>query len=127
MRIRSNVAVNTVELPPSADSIQSKRVTRALAKSAKALAESNQNGAKLDTEEAVINRIEKKMPKTQMKKAYIFESECIFDKFYDGTYMVSVVSETGQYIPSELSVTSNKITVKFEPLKEVATVSITVI
>lgn len=127
MRIRSNVAVNTVELPPSADSIQSKRVTRALAKSAKALAESNQNGAKLDTEEAVINRIEKKIPKTQTKKAYIFESECVFDKFYDGTYMVSVISETGAYIPSELSMTSNKITVKFEPLKEVATVSITVI
>lgn len=127
MRIRSNVAVNTVELPPSADSIQSKRVTRALAKSAKALAESNQNGAKLDTEEAAINRIEKKMPKTQTKKAFIFESECVFDKFYDGTYMVSVVTETGVYIPSELSVTSNKITVKFEPLTEVATVSITVI
>lgn len=127
MRIRSNVAVNTVELPPSADSIQSKRVTRALAKSAKALAESNQNGAKLDTEEAAINRIEEKMPKTQTKKAFIFDSECVFDKFYDGTYMVSVVSETGKYIPSELSVTSNKITVKFEPLKEVATVSITVI
>ena len=127
MRIRSDVAVNTVELPPSADSIQSKRVTRALAKSAKALAESNQNGAKLDTEEAAINRIEEKMPKTQTKKAFIFDSECVFDKFYDGTYMVSVVSETGKYIPSELSVTSNKITVKFEPLKEVATVFITVI
>lgn len=127
MRIESDVAVNAVPLPPSVSSLQSKRITRALAKSAKALSESAQNGAKIQAEESAINSIKTQMPKTQTKKAFIFESECIFDKFYDGAYMVSVVTETGEFIPSELSVTSNKITVKFEPLKEVATVSITVI
>lgn len=127
MRIVSDVAVNTVELPPSADVLQSKRITRALFKSSQALASSVRNTGTINAQSREINELQNKMPQTQIKKAFIFESECVFDKLYDGVYSATVVTETGVNIPSELSITSNKITVKFEPLKEVATVSITVI
>lgn len=66
-------------------------------------------------------------PYADSKNAYIDETECIFENVYkEGTLTVNVVDRNGILIDYQVEREDNNIIVTFEPLEEVATVSITI-
>lgn len=66
-------------------------------------------------------------PYTDSKKAYIDETECVFENVYkEGALTVNVVDRNGVSIDYQVAKEDNNIIVTFEPLEEVATVSINI-
>ena len=64
-------------------------------------------------------------PYTDSKNAYIDETECVFENVYKkGALTVNVVDRNGVSIDYQVAKEDNNIIVTFEPLEEVATVSI---
>ena len=66
-------------------------------------------------------------PYTDSKNAYIDDTECVFENVYkDGALTVNVVDRNGVSIDYQVAKEDNNIIVTFEPLEEVATVSIVI-
>ena len=66
-------------------------------------------------------------PYTDSKNAYIDDTECVFENVYkDGALTVNVVDRNGVSIDYQVVKEDNNIIVTFEPLEEVATVSIVI-
>lgn len=66
-------------------------------------------------------------PYTDSKNAYIDDTECVFENVYkEGALTVNVIDRNGVSIDFEVAKEENNIIVTFEPLEEVATVSITI-
>lgn len=125
MIIHSNTPTSKVEVPPSLLDMVSER-------SSKAMYQSNRNKSAISSDESAIrnhnkqiNKINNELPKNQSKTAYIYDTECVFDKYYDGTVLANVTTESGTQIPCVATVEGNLIKVTFEPLDEVALVNIT--
>ena len=72
-------------------------------------------------------RISEITPYTESKQAYIDDTECVFENIYkEGALTVNVVDKNGISINYEVVKDENNIIVTFEPLEEVATVSIVI-
>lgn len=66
-------------------------------------------------------------PYTDSKSAYIDDTECVFNNITkQGTLTVNVIDRNGAEVPFEVLREDNNIIVSFEPLEEVATVSIVI-
>ena len=66
-------------------------------------------------------------PYTDSKNAYIDDTECVFENVYkEGALTVNVVDRNGVSINYQVVKEDNNIIVTFEPLEEVATVSIVI-
>ena len=66
-------------------------------------------------------------PYTESKNAYIDETECVFENVIkEGALTVNVVDRNGVSIDYQVAKEDNNIIVTFEPLEEVATVSIVI-
>ena len=66
-------------------------------------------------------------PYTDSKKAYIDETECVFENVYkEGALTVNVIDRNGVSIDYQVVRENNNIIITFEPLEEVATVSINI-
>lgn len=74
---------------------------------------------------ATNSRVSQITPYTESKVAYIGDTSCEFNKSKNGFIACSVVSESGEQIPCELII-ADTIKVAFEPLTEVATVTINI-
>ena len=75
----------------------------------------------------VNNQINSITPYTDSKNAYIDDTECVFENVYkDGALTVNVVDRNGVSIDYQVTKEEGNIIVTFEPLEEVATVSIVI-
>lgn len=74
---------------------------------------------------ATNSRVSQITPYTESKVAYIGDTSCEFNKSKNGFIACSVVSESGEQIPCELII-ADTIKVAFEPLTEVATVTLNI-
>lgn len=103
-------------------------------RSSRAMSKAYANEQKIKSDESAIqnqskqiNQVYDELPKSQNKKAYIYDTECVFDKYYDGTVLANVTTESGKSIPCVANIEGSYIRVTFMALEEVATVTITVI
>ena len=74
---------------------------------------------------AINKRISDITPYTESKEAGIQDKECIFDgKYRDGVLTANVLTSRGEQKPCEVERSGDNITVRFEELKDTATVTI---
>lgn len=69
---------------------------------------------------SVSNRVTDITPYEMSKKAYIGDTEVVFDKVKDGMINANCITESGLSVPTTLVIEENKIIVKFNSLEEVA-------
>lgn len=72
------------------------------------------------------NDIEVITPFSESKKAYINDEYCVFDTSKKGAITCSCITDSGIGIPTSYTVSNNSVTVSFNKLDEVATVSINI-
>lgn len=76
---------------------------------------------------AINNRINEITPYTMSKEAGIQDRECFFEGQYkDGVISATVITSRGDYIPCTIEKSADNITVKFEELTDVATVTVSI-
>lgn len=75
---------------------------------------------------SVSNRVSNITPYEESKTAYLQDSEVSFNKVKDGMVSATCITESGITVPSTIEYRNNEIVVMFEPLEEVATVSISI-
>lgn len=76
---------------------------------------------------ALNRRVSEITPYTVSKEAGIQDKECVFDGNYkDGVLTASVVTSRGEQIPCTVEKSADNITVKFDELTDVATVTISI-
>lgn len=75
---------------------------------------------------SVSNRVSNITPYEESKTAYLQDSEVSFNRVKDGMVSATCITESGLSIPNTIEYRNNEIVVKFEPLEEVATVSISI-
>lgn len=76
---------------------------------------------------AVNNRVTEITPYTESKEAGIQDKECVFDGQYkDGIISATVITSRGDYIPCTVEKSTDNITVKFDELTDVATVTVSI-
>ena len=74
----------------------------------------------------VSNRVSNITPYEESKTAYIGDTEVSFIKAKEGVINANCITDSGLSIPITIELSNNEITVKFEELTEVATVSISI-
>lgn len=125
MIIHSNTPTSKVEVPPSPIDMVSERSSRAMYQANRNKSAIKSDESAIRSQSKQINKIKNELPKNQSKTAYIYDTECIFEKYYDGTVLANVTTESGKAISCVVTVEGNLIKVTFEPLDEVALVNIT--
>ena len=76
---------------------------------------------------ALNRRVSEITPYTDSKEAGIQDKECVFDGNYkDGVLTASVVTSRGEQIPCTVEKSADNITVKFDELTDVATVTVSI-
>lgn len=76
---------------------------------------------------AVNNRVTEITPYTESKEAGIQDKECVFDGQYkDGIISATVITSRGEQIPCTVEKSADSITVKFDELTDVATVTVSI-
>ena len=76
---------------------------------------------------ALNRRVSEITPYTVSKEAGIQDKECVFDGNYkDGALTASVVTSRGKQIPCTVEKSADNITVKFDELTDVATVTVSI-
>ena len=65
-------------------------------------------------------------PYTDSVKSYIGDDFAMFEVSKKGIINISCITETGKVIPTSYEINGSRITVRFEKLEEVATVTITI-
>lgn len=74
----------------------------------------------------VSNRVSNITPYEESKTAYIGDTETRFSKVKDGNINAYCITESGVSKVVTMELSQNEIVVKYEPLEEVATVSISI-
>lgn len=75
---------------------------------------------------SVSNRVSNITPYEDSKTAYIGDTETRFSKVKDGNINAYCITESGVTKVVSIELSQNEIVVKYEPLEEVATVSISI-
>lgn len=75
---------------------------------------------------SVSNNVASITPYTESKTAYIGDTEVIFTKAKDGIITSNCITENGNQIDVSMELSNNEVAIKFEPLEETATVSISI-
>lgn len=75
---------------------------------------------------SVSNRVSNITPYEESKTAYIGDTETRFPKVKDGNINAYCITESGVSKVVTMELSQNEIVVKYEPLEEVATVSISI-
>ncbi len=88
-------------------------------------------GSPINPIQRQINALNKRVsditPYTMSKESGIQDKECIFDGQYkDGVISATVITSRGDYIPCTVEKSADNITVKFEELTDVATVTVSI-
>lgn len=71
--------------------------------------------------------IEAITPYMESKKAYIGDTSCIFNNVREGNVTAYMVTDSGLTMPTTIERSGSTVTVSFEALEEVATVTISVL
>lgn len=125
MIIHSNTPTSKVSVPKSLIDMISERSSKAMYQSNKNASAIKSDRSAIRNQSTRIEQINNDLPKTQTKIAYIYDTECEFDKFYEGNVLSAVITESGKSIPCSTQVEGRTIKVSFDALEEVATVTIT--
>lgn len=76
---------------------------------------------------ALNRRVSEITPYTVSKEAGIQDKECVFDGMYkDGIISATVITSRGEQIPCTVEKSADNITVKFDELTDVATVTVSI-
>lgn len=113
-KIEGNCSV--VELPPTAIDKLNRKINTV-----------NSNLKKTNNEVSYVSsRVADITPYEESKKAYIGDAEATFGKAKEGIVNANCITESGLSVPTALEVTNSEIKVIFEPLEELATVTISI-